>query len=302
MNVYRAKHLKLLSAALLVLVFLKVFFYDSSISTGHEPNPSDVVVHPSPEEPVKPDEAPKPAEKKPAPKEELLPLIPLFVSNVQNEQYQRYISLNKRRGRDFKTFEAKSSPSRKMNKEQYFLIVEYTKIFSRPKFCELNIIKDMYAKSNIYEKLINEKKPDAANYQLLEKCAFRNCLFSCDKSLSEHADALLFHDTDLKTEISHAVRNLKDLGRLSKFMSEFVRFRRDPNQVWIFWNDETNYVEPAVDMLNFNYTISYNSMGEVSYGAYGTYGALSKKLTEEQFMEMVKKEFDLRKQGNGSLL
>jgi hypothetical protein len=294
MNVYRTRHVKLLIMTLLLLIILKLMVYDDLVSL-EEPNLSSARITP-----LEKDQPRLPRNKELIAEPPTPPArIQLFISDEDNEQYAKYTSLNKQTTRQlFKTFEEKSNPTRKLISEKFFLIVEYTKIFSQPKFCQLNVDKDLYPSSELFQRLLKEKKPDAASFHLLDKCLHKNCLFSCDKSLGEQADALLFHDTDLKSDISGKVRNFKSEAELGKFMNGFIKFKREPNQVWIFWNDETNHVIPAVDMFKFNYTISYNSMGEVSYGAYGTYGAVGSKLGEEEFQEMVKKEFDKRKQGD----
>jgi hypothetical protein len=282
----KMKHLKLLLITLTTLLVLKLFVYDLiSDTTDAKSQDTDQTVQKH--RAVVTGFTPK-----------------LFDSPQQNEQYAKYTALNKKNARDFKTFMPKPGKVAKMNSEPFYLIVEFTKIFSQTKFCHMNNKKLLFASSGGKDatngELFNKLKQDATNaapFTQLDKCAYKNCLFSCDKSLAKQADAVLFHYTDLKNNIEAKVRNLNNLNEVAGFMRDYLKFKRESSQVWIFWNDETNPVAQAMDLFKFNYTISYNAMGEVSYGAYGTYGKLSVRLADAEFEKKVKNEFETRKSG-----
>ena len=66
-----------------------------------------------------------------------------------------------------------------------YLILEYTKVFFQPKFC-----------SKTSAQIFNSQ---------LEACEYSNCLYSCDKQADlARADALLFHQRDLETEMKRS--------------------------------------------------------------------------------------------------
>ena len=100
-----------------------------------------------------------------------------------------------------------------------FLILEYTKFFYQTKFCHL----------------FNETERDFEFYKriksriYLDECPYKNCIFTCNKSMINDASALLFNSFDLK-RIDN--RNfLKDL-------KSNIYDRK--SQIWILWNDEVN--------------------------------------------------------------
>ena len=86
-------------------------------------------------------------------------------------------------------------------------------------------------------------------YDLLDTCAYKNCFFTCNKSLIAEADALLVHDTN-------------DFN---------FKIERSASQVLIFWTDEANVVDERLDELKFNWTISFRQESEASYCTYGCY-------------------------------
>jgi len=109
-----------------------------------------------------------------------------------------------------KISEPNKRPVSSLNKKTY-LVVEYTKVFYATKFCHL---KD-------------------TDYFYPDKCLYKNCRFTCDKSTIYTADALLFHDFDLN-QVSIEERIFLKYT-LSKGKSR-------QNQVWILWNDEVDFL------------------------------------------------------------
>lgn len=141
--------------------------------------------------------------------------------------------------------------------ERSFLIVEHTKVFREPKFC-----------SKTSEAIFNSK---------LESCEFSNCFYTCDTKEASiaNADAFLFHLGDLEDEYKSTYqRNLDSFLRGTHQFPETIflnRPRKNPNQVWILWNDEANLIDPQFNRLSsfFNWTMSYKSDAEIYEGTYG---------------------------------
>lgn len=185
-----------------------------------------------------------------------------FQINTRHDNYKIYYSDLKR--------------ELKPNNEIY-LIVENTLVFGQTKFCQMKIDENEIKSFKNYTKLIPQISPSQQKYDLLDNCAYQNCYFSCNKSLADTADALIFHD----------------------IKSANLDFKRKDSQVLIYWNDESRVWNQNVDLLNFNWTISYKKESEVSYCAYGCYREKPTKITSEKFKSYLKQEFVKRK--NSSL-
>ena len=90
--------------------------------------------------------------------------------------------------------------------KQEYLILTYTLVMGRLKYCQ----------------------GVRSNDSFLEQCPYKNCVFSCDREDEKRADALLFHEYDLKrveTEASYYIKNLRGITA---------------GQIWILWNDEVS--------------------------------------------------------------
>ena len=143
-------------------------------------------------------------------------------------------------------------------RDKKLIILEYTKVFSRPKFC---------SKSN--EAIFNSA---------LETCAYSNCAYTCDKSAAtlRAADALIFHQRDLENELFRAPYHGSTSAWLAAtkqlpFTQVAHKLANNADQVWIMWNDEATPVKAAFNDLSplFNWTMSYKTNAEVYEGAYG---------------------------------
>ena len=126
----------------------------------------------------------------------------------------------------------------------------------------------------------------------MDTCKYKNCQFSCDKSLLGKADALIMHLTDVYAEL---LNNQVALGVL-------IAARR-AEQPWILWNDEANNVNSRIDSMKFNWTLSYKAESEGSYGTYGCYesaqaGNIKKKNIDELFEKFVRENFERRQMGS----
>ncbi|RMZ93886.1 hypothetical protein BpHYR1_009699, partial [Brachionus plicatilis] len=95
------------------------------------------------------------------------------------------------------------------------MILEYTKIFGNTKYCQK------------FEKNIEEAKKEL----YLSECPYRNCIFTCDKSHVNNAQVLLFHQSDLHSELKYFFGF--DSGPT-------VKESKRKKQIWILWNDEPN--------------------------------------------------------------
>lgn len=161
---------------------------------------------------------------------------------------------------------------RKLNKKQNeFLVLEYTKFFYSTKYCHL--FNNFNDNQTLHELYLNE-------------CPFKNCKFTCDKSLALKADALLFYDYDLVAESSENTYYLKN------FYSSHVKRK---NQVWILWNDEPNEMSHILDRYKMNWTMSFRLDSEVNDCAYGCTYSKVKRSQIDLLKETFKKEFDSRK-------
>ena len=160
----------------------------------------------------------------------------------------------------------------------YYLIMEYTKVFQRSKYCEKIILNE-----NNLE--FNKKSKSDESYDLLDNCQFKNCYFTCEKSYSRESDALLFHFSDLYNEIE---KNKTDYESLIR--------SRNKDQIWILWQDEPDYsLSTFFDRFKFNWTISFYRNSEASLFAYGGTTLTDDQRTYDEFIQKMKNDFEKRK-------
>ena len=96
--------------------------------------------------------------------------------------------------------------NRESIRKNEYLIVEYSKFFYKTKYCHLNNQQD-----NIYVK----------------QCPNKNCIFSCDKRLTNKADALLFYDYDLlheSTETTYYIQSFLQAQKKRKDQIWYVYY------------------------------------------------------------------------------
>ncbi|RNA30778.1 alpha-(1-3)-fucosyltransferase C-like [Brachionus plicatilis] len=187
----------------------------------------------------------------------------------------------------------KIGPLFKKKQKSHYLIIEYTKIFGKNKFCEHKISDEQLhtiTDQELVAKLRSEKSSNS-DYFLLNRCRYKNCFFSCDKSLARHSDALMFHERDLTSQVK-AIKGHKDYENVH---SKLFNFDRDASQVWILWNDEANFFPDALDSFHFNWTISYNSMSEASFCTYGCLTKSDLEIGSSNFDKFVLDQFSRRK-------
>ncbi|RNA33751.1 Alpha-(1-3)-fucosyltransferase 6-like [Brachionus plicatilis] len=203
----------------------------------------------------------------------------LYDSDLNSVQFNLYLKFKQN-----PKSKKKLAPILAKKRQMYYLILEYTRIFGKKKFCEQKISDEQMLAiddQKLLSKLKSEKTSNA-RYTLMDKCLYKNCFFSCDKSLAMQSDALLFHTTDLGHE------NSENLN------SHLFDFERNPAQIWLLWNDEANHVSNKIDSLRFNWTISYNSMSEASFCTYGCLTETDATIDQLKFENFVSDEFKKR--------
>lgn len=160
----------------------------------------------------------------------------------------------------FKTVLQFSRDNENLYQNEY-LVLEYTTIFDQHKFCTIENQQDNY----------------------LEECPYKNCKFTCDKSLANSADSVIFHASDLPKEPTESTIYLKS------FLSKTSRRK---NQIWVLWHDEVSSkfslnfgqidkikllilnqkpsnLPKSFDIYKMNWTLSYLIDSEVSDCSYG---------------------------------
>lgn len=203
----------------------------------------------------------------------------LFDDDAQNEMYAKM--WRRHNASKFKSKHKKihyqwsnETSRRRSNTREFYLIAEYTRVFGQEKFCRLRkderFLTDYKAQRHrryqLLDKTYGAKHIDLA-YDMLDRCVYKNCFFTCDMSLARQADALLFHWSDL-TDKALAIASA---DQFDKIYSGLFPFERSTKQLWILWDDEANQVNPVLDKFNFNWTISYQASSEASYCSYGCF-------------------------------
>lgn len=99
------------------------------------------------------------------------------------------------------------------NKKEPITILEYTNIVNGHKYC------DMQFGDRI--------KGDTKRFDYLDKCSYTNCIFSCNKSLVNEADALLMHLTDVESELNQNEKAKQKLLSINtSFIFQLVSFKQ----------------------------------------------------------------------------
>lgn len=187
----------------------------------------------------------------------------IFEDESQN---QLYIKFRNKRNSGRQRFDTTLSP------KDFYIINEYTHFFGQPKYCKqrkdeafLNErVEKHQGRYQLLKKVFGESHTNE-RFDLLDKCSYKNCFFTCDPHLASQSDALLFHHSDLTGKIASL-----NLGNdFSRIYSALFPFSRSPKQVWMLWDDEAASVDPILNEFKFNWTITFQSLSEVSYGAYG---------------------------------
>ena len=167
----------------------------------------------------------------------------------------------------------------------YFVIMEYTKFFSKEKFCKQKLSKnsiESYSHNAVFKKILNEKSSENLFMKKLDRCDYQNCIFTCDKSLLKNSHAVLFHDYDLF--------NIWNFLTVDYW---YIFKTRSSNQIWIYWHDEPNVVDNRLDKFKFNWTISFSTKSEVSRCTYGCFKQHNED-NDNNILKEIKNEFSKR--------
>ncbi len=108
-------------------------------------------------------------------------------------------------------------------------------------------------------------------------CPYRNCRFTCNSSMAHAADAILMLYSHL---------TFKKMVYLS--------LKRDPNQIWLLWNDEPYPPSPIYNRFLFNWTINYRLDSEVSISAYGITLVRNEAINQTAFGNWINENYKKR--------
>ncbi len=114
-----------------------------------------------------------------------------------------------------------------------YTIFEYTKFFGQTKYCQINQTENIF----------------------LNECPYKNCRFSCEPKDLTAADAILFHESDMKNDMKSDVNYIERISKMHL---------KNPDQIFILWNDEANEISDKIDSIKFNWSLSYRYDAEVS--------------------------------------
>jgi hypothetical protein len=212
--------------------------------------------------------------------------LPIFTDDNENDiynyyrklkhQYKTYVDIG---GTNEKTYKEDKRRIKSINKS-FYMILEYTKVFGREKYCNLKLNNETQSRFQDDDNFKRLFQPSSQSpYHHLDGCKFKNCFFSCNRNLIHEADAVLFHEADLYKDFSILPTALR---------------RRTYDQIWTLFNDEANFIEEKYDDLKFNWTMSFHATSEVSYCAYGCYTKLKKKVDINVFLNKTLDEFKNR--------
>jgi len=70
--------------------------------------------------------------------------------------------------------------------------------------------------------------------------------------------------------------------------------KRNSEQIWLLWHDESNEDSPNINKYKFNWTITYRISAEASLGAYGITIIKQKPWSIKQLKSWIDEQFDKR--------
>lgn len=234
---------------------------------------------------------------------------PIYNDDKLNELYEKYTNYTHNSDDYYSDYGNKVVLKHDRNKEslskKYYVILEYTKVFTKTKYCHLkfqNSTRSMFENDADFNRYFsqnmkydvdlesNNNDNDAnailksfnTHYHFLDTCKYKNCFFTCDKNTFNKADALMFHESDFKHELND--KNL--INNLIK--------SRNRDQIWFVYNDEPHVVDQLYDQLEFNWTMSYYGSADTSYCTYGCYKHKQQTIDYKTFKSEIFKEYKKR--------
>lgn len=188
----------------------------------------------------------------------------IFKDESQNQLYIKY---RNRSG----SFGQKKSGTLTSPKD-FYIINEYTPFYGQPKFCRqqkdqkfreklAETAKDRYQLlQKVFEAYHTDKR-----YEMLDKCVYKNCFFTCERELASQSDVLLF----LHSDLTRKVYSLHEGNNFSNIYPAMFSFQRSQKQLWMLWDDEPGPYDPILNDFKFNWTITFQFLSEISYCGYG---------------------------------
>jgi hypothetical protein len=67
--------------------------------------------------------------------------------------------------------------------------------------------------------------------------------------------------------------------------------KRNSEQIWLLWHDESNQNSPEINKYKFNWTLTYRTNAEASIGAYGITVVKQKPWSSRQFNSWIGEQF-----------
>ena len=67
--------------------------------------------------------------------------------------------------------------------------------------------------------------------------------------------------------------------------------KRNSEQIWLLWHDESNQNSPEINKYKFNWTLTYRTNAEASIGAYGITVVKQKPWSSTQFNSWIDEQF-----------
>jgi hypothetical protein len=74
----------------------------------------------------------------------------------------------------------------------------------------------------------------------------------------------------------------------------YLSLKRDPNQIWLLWNDEPYPPSPIYNRFLFNWTINYRLDSEVSISAYGITLVRNEAINQTAFGNWINENYKKR--------
>jgi hypothetical protein len=70
--------------------------------------------------------------------------------------------------------------------------------------------------------------------------------------------------------------------------------KRNPEQIWLLWHDESNENSPEINQYKFNWTITYRMSAEASLAAYGITIVRDKPWSARSLSTWIDQQFNKR--------
>lgn len=164
----------------------------------------------------------------------------LYVNDRQNQIYNSIYSHNRfeHQVSAYKEVIPRGRSKSSLNKK-FYLIYEGVKFYGQTKFCHMKY-DDGFLEPNNSDSIENKifadnQAKNTERFFYLDGCLYKNCLFTCDSSLANVSDAILFESNTLYYSIKDQLSENNNIESVYKNVAPVSQ--RDESQIWIFWND-----------------------------------------------------------------